>query len=238
MVLKQSLILALAGLAAAGCVSRGTHNKVVNELAETKQRLKEVDDLAQEYASELSALKGQKSSVEGDLNRLRTSQGTLAADYERRLGDLQRQLAEASKKASGPAGIPGVETLSTGDAFTYRVSGELLFDPGSDKLKPSGVKTLGEVASQLKAHSYSIEVAGHTDTDPVTATKSKYPEGNIQLGASRAISVWRALKDAGVSESRLRVSSHGQYQPVDPKDKSKNRRVEIRVLLKEAARTS
>jgi flagellar motor protein MotB len=65
----------------------------------------------------------------------------------------------------------------------------------------------------------------------VVRTKKEFPRGNIELGAERALSVWSELSAAGIPQERMRVSSYGEYVPVDASDKSKNRRVEIRVLL-------
>ena len=90
------------------------------------------------------------------------------------------------------------------------------------------------VPAQLLEHDYRIEVAGHTDTDPVKVTKKQFPRGNIELGQDRALSVWEELAAAGVPADRMWTSSYGEYVPVsDPTKKSENRRVERRVIVEE-----
>ena len=91
----------------------------------------------------------------------------------------------------------------------------------------------GEIASQPFER---IWVRGHTDNDPVKkpATIEKFPHGNLQLSAARAVEVAALLADNGIPQDRLVVAGFGPTEPVAPNDQSenkrKNRRVEIFVL--------
>ena len=225
MKLHQWTLAALLCATTAGCVSRAAYQEKVDELRQAKAQLRSVGDLAQQYGSQLGEIETDKNSLEQQNALLRSNND----EATRRIDELMQRLENA--QSSLPDGVEG---LNTGDgAYTYRVSGGFLFDPGKSQLKPSGMKTIGEMAALLSEHEYKIEVAGHTDDDPVAKSIKAYPRGNIELGSQRAIAVWEGLKKAGVPASRMRVSSFGEYVPVREGDKAANRRVEIRVLLQE-----
>lgn len=215
-------------LPAFGCVSRAAYTEKVDELRQCKAQLRSVGDLAQQYGDQLAELEQSRDSLESQNNMLRSSND----EATRRIDDLMAQMESMNQ---GPSLPEGVTTKMDASAFTYEVDGGFLFDPGKSDLKPSAKKTLMDLAGRLREHDFKIEVAGHTDTDPVAKTIKLFPRGNIELGAMRAISVWSALKASGVPEDRMRVSSYGPHLPVRAGDKAANRRVEIRVLLQEAA---
>ena len=67
---------------------------------------------------------------------------------------------------------------------------------------------------------------GHTDNDEFQ--RSKYPRNNWDLSVLRATSVIEImLNNSSLNPESLMAAGRSQYQPVDPNDKSKNRRIEI-----------
>lgn len=102
----------------------------------------------------------------------------------------------------------------------------ILFDSGSDKIKPESYGTLKKIADVLQQESESnIKIVGHTDADGSEAT-------NLELSKQRAASVKNALSsDFGISENRLQTDGKGEAQPVGDNSttagKAKNRRVEF-----------
>lgn len=112
----------------------------------------------------------------------------------------------------------------------------ILFDSGSAELKDDSIKYLDGVAIELTNNSDTdIKVEGHTDNVPINS--SLYPD-NMYLSAARSISVLNYFKDEkGVEPMRLSQEGFGEYRPVDSNDtadgRAKNRRVEIKVLVKE-----
>ncbi len=94
-------------------------------------------------------------------------------------------------------------------------SDRVLFDTGQHQLSPQGVEVLSFVARALSAHLdeiYKIQIEGHTDTIPAT----QYENGNLELGARRAISVYLFLTQiAGFNPAEHLVSatSYGEFSP-------------------------
>ncbi|MFH0944103.1 MAG: OmpA family protein [Planctomycetota bacterium] len=228
----QWALMALLCVTTAGCVSRAAYTEKIDELRQAKAQLRSVSDLAQQYGAQVGELEAAKNSTDAQNALLRSNND----EYSRKLEELTRRLEEAAEANPLPGGVEG---FNSGDgSYTYRVTGDFLFDAGKAELKPSGKKTISEMAAILSQNDYKIEVAGHTDTDPVAKSIKNWPRGNIELGAQRAIAVWEALKKAGIPESRMRVSSFGEYAPVRPGDKDANRRVELRLLLEEPSAQS
>ena len=102
----------------------------------------------------------------------------------------------------------------------------ILFDSGSDKIKPESYGTLKKIADALNAESgMKINIIGHTDADGSDTA-------NLNLSKSRAISVMNALTDEfGVSGNRLQTDGKGESEPVGDNatsaGKAQNRRVEF-----------
>lgn len=124
-----------------------------------------------------------------------------------------------------------------------KFSTDLLFNTGSDEIRPEAMKVLHEFASimnQSDAKHLKVLVSGHTDDRPVAKPNTKDKHGdNMGLSAHRGLSVLRALRQSGITENRMGVSGYGMHQPVEPNkteaSRSKNRRVEIYVLAPDAS---
>ena len=102
----------------------------------------------------------------------------------------------------------------------------ILFDSGSDKIKPESYGTLKKIAEALNAESaMDIKIIGHTDADGSDGN-------NLDLSKRRATSVKNTLEDEfGVSGSRLQTDGKGESEPVGDnattEGKAQNRRVEF-----------
>ncbi len=124
-----------------------------------------------------------------------------------------------------------------------KFSTDLLFNTGSDEIRPEALKVLHEFASimnQSDAKHLNVLVSGHTDDRPVSKATTKDKHGdNMGLSAHRGLSVLRALRKSGIDEKRMGVSGYGMHQPVEANkneaSRSKNRRVEIYVLAPDAS---
>ena len=106
---------------------------------------------------------------------------------------------------------------------------------GEADVKPAGKTAIGEVAATLKGVGLKrFQVAGHTDSEPITtATKKKFPT-NWELSAARAIAVVKLLVADGVAPGVLSAAGYGPYDPVasnaSPDGQAKNRRIEITLV--------
>ncbi|MEZ6066776.1 MAG: OmpA family protein [Planctomycetaceae bacterium] len=122
-----------------------------------------------------------------------------------------------------------------------KFTGNLLFDVGSDQLRPASHELLREFAGIINdpsASGFKILVVGHTDDQPIrkASTRQKHPT-NWDLSAHRATAVVKQLASSGVREQRMGVAGYSMFQPkgpnVDDVSRQQNRRVEIYILADE-----
>ena len=113
------------------------------------------------------------------------------------------------------------------------IGGAVLFQLASADLQSEGAGLLEELASPLSAylatHDELIMVSGFTDDLPLVPSAAR--KDNWDLSASRAVTVVRALVDAGVPRDRIFAAGFGETHPIAPnsseESRAKNRRVEI-----------
>jgi OOP family OmpA-OmpF porin len=102
----------------------------------------------------------------------------------------------------------------------------ILFDSGSDRIKPESAPTLKEIAAMLTGHpELKLSVEGHTDNVGIAAA-------NLTLSEARAAAVMGALvKDYGIEGARLTAKGLGSSKPASPNStaegRQNNRRVEL-----------
>ncbi|WP_459615542.1 OmpA family protein [Bordetella sp. 2513F-2] len=114
------------------------------------------------------------------------------------------------------------------------ISGSVLFALNSDQLQPEGREVLQSLvqplAGYLQARDEILMVSGFTDDQPVHETNRRFAD-NWDLSAQRALTVTRALVDAGIPASSVFAAAFGAQQPVasnaDEAGRARNRRVEI-----------
>jgi chemotaxis protein MotB len=129
-----------------------------------------------------------------------------------------------------------IEVEKTSDGYRFVLREAVLFSTGSSDLTDEGRAALQRVADALRGGKSAVSIEGHTDDVPVgkEETLKKFPRGNVELSAMRAIAVWEHLvKNGKVEEERLSVVGFGPHRPRVPNDSERNRwrnrRVEIRV---------
>lgn len=123
------------------------------------------------------------------------------------------------------------------EGIRITLSESVTFNSGSAELLSQARTILSEIAELFSDDIYETEVQGHTDNVPIT--ESAYYRSNWELGAARAISVVRFIKDmSGLAPERFKASSFGEYRPVADNDtesgRRANRRVEIYVRYDDA----
>lgn len=112
-------------------------------------------------------------------------------------------------------------TLASGD----------LFAPGEATITPEGTSLIEQIGTILQKFSYSIEVAGHTDSIPVRNDPQRTFRDNGELSQARAEHASQALINGGVESDRVKAVGYADTRPIATnetrKGRSKNRRVEI-----------
>jgi len=154
----------------------------------------------------------------------------LAGGQSRLPPEVGRQLVELSGKYPGLHFDPttGISKLDT----------DVLFDSGEAQLKPGAERVITEFVRVLKgpeAAGLKVLVVGHTDDQRIAGgpTRHKFAN-NFHLSTARAHAVADLMRHQGFREERMGVAGFGPHQPVapnvSPKDRQKNRRVEIFVM--------
>jgi flagellar motor protein MotB len=156
-------------------------------------------------------LLGRLRERDGELTRLREDK----ARIERRL------------RALAPRGSIDV------DDGKVILQGEVLFDSGSDALKPAGAALMTEMGRNLPAllaaePTQMVLVGGHTDDRPIHGGRFA---SNWELSTARALAVARVLTAAGVPAGRVMAAGFGEHHPRAANDsepgRAKNRRIEV-----------
>ncbi|HSV15269.1 MAG TPA: OmpA family protein [Tepidisphaeraceae bacterium] len=218
------MIIVAAALLAGGC-----KNALYDENVQLHQQNRELQ-------AQLDSKNAQLRSAP-DPAQMQAMQGEIL-DRDRKISELQSQLRQPTPVAPGapppdPA-IAGIETSYDAKAGTMTVNlpGDVLFDVGKADLKASAKTTLNKIAAALKRdyQGKPVRVEGHTDADPIRATKDQW-EDNLDLSLGRAAAVSRYLEQQGVSPKLVTTSGFGEHRPRG-NTKAKNRRVEIVVVLK------
>lgn len=158
-------------------------------------------------------------------------------DREKKLADLQREVAEKdaamrSLKDRVSAALTGFEgkglTVVQKEGKIYvSLDNKLLFPSGSTVVDAKGREALTSLAKAIENEKdLGVLVEGHTDTDKVLPGASY--KDNWDLSVLRATSVVRILQESSrIDPKRITAGGRGEYVPVDPGDKSKNRRIEV-----------
>ena len=108
----------------------------------------------------------------------------------------------------------------------------LEFASGKDLIKAKSLPALTDLAKLLVAHTedWKLKLSGHTDNQGKA-------EINMLLSEKRTMAVKNYLLKKGVRDEQVLTEWHGSEIPIEdnatPKGRQKNRRVEMKILLKE-----
>jgi chemotaxis protein MotB len=190
--------------------------------------------------SDLEALRLDLMSREDSLNALGKSvadKQAALADKEAQLAELQAELASKDKamrdlKDRVSAALTGFEgkglTVEQRNGRIYvSMENKLLFPSGSYAVDAKGRELIVKLAKAIENEKeLNVLVEGHTDTDKVQ------PGGGVKdnwdLSVMRATSVVRIMQESSrMDPLRVTAAGRGEFVPVDPADKAKNRRIEI-----------
>ena len=157
-------------------------------------------------------------------------------EEELRIVEQGRRLQEEHRRMALEAAL--ADPLATG-RVTLRngrigISGSVLFALNSHQLQPQGKQLLQTLIASLKAYLQGrdelLMVSGFTDDLPIRKDNSRYID-NWELSAQRALTVTRALIEAGMPPSMVFAAAFGAEQQAvpnqDDQSRSQNRRVEI-----------
>ncbi|MBL4769857.1 MAG: OmpA family protein [Planctomycetes bacterium] len=222
---KRLLCVGLLATLGTSCVSQDQYQRAV-ELGETYQ------DQNHRLEAELALMQRQRDSLESEVRSQEASfleSGGVDDNYEDRISQLQDQLMNLGRAPKD------IERFDVDGGYVYMIQDKVLFDSGSSQIGAKGKQALIKLATKIKSEAHGrIYVRGHTDSDPVKrpATLKRFPHGNLQLSAERAVSVAAILtQDAKIAGRDVVVMGFGRWDPVSGNEsrdaKRLNRRVEI-----------
>ncbi|TXC78980.1 OmpA family protein [Luteibaculum oceani] len=200
--------------------------KLLAELEGTKAELQEREDALNKLDRELKIkeqslveLSEKLKQREQRVNELES----LIAEKDKAFESLTNQLIEALTNYSDK-GL----TVEQRDGKIYvSVEAQLLFPSGSTAINNEGKKALKQLAQVLEEQKdIEVLVEGHTDTDKIYS--KAIPRNNWELSVLRATAVVEILvENSKINPAQLIAAGRSEFHPIDPADKSKNRRIEI-----------
>ena len=180
-------------------------------------------------------LQQQLSDEELQVSQLKSSLGMAQSQAVQDAQERGKLLDELQTKFKKMIDAGRLKVTTRHGRIVLQLHNDVLFDVGQADLKPDGKLALAEVAATLKSvPGRRFQVAGHTDTAPITTeTKKTYPT-NWELSAARAIAVVKLLVQEGVDANMLSAAGYSLYDPVasnaSAEGQAKNRRIEITLV--------
>ncbi len=245
--MKKLSVLLFTGFLSVGCVTTGTYEKKVAELADhqktSAQREKELKAKIADLEARLKATETERDNLRKSLDETTALAGEMKARLEKlgqnvdkltsEKGELARSLEELRKqKAIAEARAATFRNLmeklrSMIDAGQLKViirDGRMLIALESDVLFDSG-KTSLKPAGQTALAKVAQVLAGITDrkyqvaghTDNVPIRTAKFPS-NWELSTARAVEVVNFLIANGLKPQQVSAAGFGEFDPVVAND--------------------
>ena len=146
--------------------------------------------------------KDNAAELEGEFEELNT------------LLDVKKALENIVQKIKSSKGDAPIDITTGPKGVTLNIKGDYAFGSGQVIIKPDLKQLLiKEIIPTIKASPFMIEIAGHTDTDPLPEKlKKRYPS-NWELSAARGASVVRELINQQIQAKRLIAAGYGDWSP-------------------------
>jgi len=121
---------------------------------------------------------------------------------------------ENKLQAKGQAIKPPIDITTSPKGVTVNIKGDYAFESGKAVMRPELKNLLiDEIIPTIKASPFMIEIAGHTDSDPLPSNLRKIYPSNWELSAARGASVVRELINQDIKAKRLIAAGYGDWSP-------------------------
>ncbi|MBL8935481.1 MAG: OmpA family protein [Archangium sp.] len=207
-------------------------------IVELEQALAAEQDKAKELGARIDRLVADRAGLLRDRSKLQNSVEEMTAalvELEKRRSEAEARVNEfrsllARFRALIDAGKLKVRIVD--GRMVVVLATDVLFGSGSAALSRDGRAAITEVAAVLASlPKRAFQVEGHTDSVPIAT--AQFPS-NWELAAARAITVTKAMIDAGLPAGRVSAASYADKKPTASNDstegKALNRRIEITIL--------
>ncbi len=126
------------------------------------------------------------------------------------LAQMKKEMKEAIEEMKKEN--PAVQTSSKG--LIVNIKGDFAFPSGKADMKGELKKLLDEeIIPRILASPFQVEVAGHSDSDPMPKKWQKFYKSNWELSAARGATCVRYMIDKGVPAPRLLAAGYGDWYP-------------------------
>jgi len=209
------------------------NQRLVNDLNETRMELQRKEDQLNRLEDELKLLESKLNKKEATLNQLSAD----LKSREERVKELEELIASKDaavnalkdKVSAALLGFKdkGLTVEQKNGRVNVSMEAKLLFPSGSTKINTEGKSALISLAQVLQdQEDLEVLVEGHTDSDKMSS--SSHPKNNWELSVLRATSVVSLmLGNSTIDPKTITAAGRGEHLPLDPNDKSKNRRIEV-----------
>lgn len=188
------------------------NRKLLTDLEANRLKLQNKEDSLGVLASSLADREAKLAKLQGELDQ-----------KDQAMRALKDRVSQALTSFEGK----GLTVTQKDGQIYVRLENQLLFPSGSTTVDAKGREALSNLAKAIGSEKdLNIMVEGHTDTDKVLPG-APYKD-NWDLSVLRATSVVRILQENGkINPQRITAAGKSEYDPADPADKAKNRRIEI-----------
>ncbi len=193
--------------------------KLLSELEELKRALLAKEDALNQLEKSLKIKEDEVMAREAKLDEMRSAMQA-------------KDSVMAALRQSVSAALLGFE--GKGLSVEYKngrvyvsMDAKLLFATGSAEVDTKGKQVITDLARAVQGRDdLHIMVEGHTDTDAFSRTT--FPRNNWDLSVLRATSVVNLmLQNSDLNPLYVTAAGRSEFLPVDPNDKSRNRRIEV-----------
>lgn len=221
---KAVIALSISALFA-GCVSQQEYDESVGLARQYQMQLHETEERAAKLEEENLRLRSQLLGDEASS----LSDAAWSDAMRDKVSNLRQMIEDLNRP------LRGVERFDVEGGYVFMIQDKVLFASGSSEVSQDGRSELMKLSTDINSAPHGrVVVRGHTDSDPVVKpqTVERFPHGNLQLSAARAVSVGALLITDGKVESRdVVVAGYGPWEPVAANDSSENKRLNRRVEI-------
>jgi OOP family OmpA-OmpF porin len=225
--MKKRLFLAIvlslvAVLGSVGCATKKyARNRINERVTPLENRTGELEETSRRNSQDIAKLSADIVDVRG------------RADRAQAQADAATNRAEEASRRAGTAEQSVSDLRANLDKYSLQNTATVNFSFDSFELSPEAMTALDQLAAQIKdRNNFILEIEGFADSKGTDAY-------NYQLTEKRAEAVRRYLAEHhNIALFRMHVLGMGEMRAVadndTPEGRAQNRRVEIRLLSREA----
>jgi chemotaxis protein MotB len=124
--------------------------------------------------------------------------------------------------------LKGLQVIQRRNELVLRLSDNIFFESGDDKLKPPAIAMIHTLGPELSSRSLDVRVEGHTDDRPINTPRFR---SNWELSTARATVVLERLAQEGIASVSLSAAGYGEFRPIasnaTEEGRKQNRRVDL-----------